>query len=785
MSRIGRTRLPTIAGILSLVAPNVSASLVSPSLRSVPSWLGLLLGLLIGLGGDAPSASAQAPLHYANSETTVREISFRFVDRQTFEPERLREQIVTEAPGFFDRLRNYFEALPGIQGRSFPFDPVTLQKDVVRLRQFYNEHGFPEPKIDYPASQLDTTSNQIHVIFTIREGPILTIRSADFLNATGSNEAAAQFQGDLRDEWQAYRNDQTTFEIGERYTDFKRTQIEDNVQSWLRDRGFAFAQVRSEAEIDSTAHEAALRFFVDPGPRGTISEIQIEGNQSVSTSVIRRELPFEEGDQFSASAVTEGQRQLFDLNLFRVALADVPQQPQDSTVVVRYRVREAELRSFSGQAGYGSQPGVTLEGSWRHRNFYGNARTFIFGLIAETGYPKESPGFVPDFLTRSSIQDPSRRFRASVTLRQPYILTGRLSGTLAPFVQERINPAFDSNPNRPLSLNERQMGVNSTLLYDILPFRTVSLQHSFSRTRQYFLSAAQDSSALDDPLIGDDDLFNKSVFSLSGTFGDADDFINPSRGYIFRPSLQLGGFFFESGVEFARANMEVSGYLPLTEGVEVAGRLFGGTLRPFDESRTNLRIPPSAPTDQRSLNRTYQNRFSDYLFYAGGGSDVRGWVSQLAGGKVLRESTLSGDYVYRPIGAQTKVGTNLEVRLPFPGLGSDWRTAVFVDAAYLTPGSLNLVPPPDLPSVVTDPEGNPVVTQDPAQLLIGSGAGLRYETPFGFIRTDLAYKLTPNTLDLRSPEEVKNTVEEGRPVTDAPIQFFNRFRLHFGIGRSF
>lgn len=772
--------------VFLLVASYVSVPLVPRPFGAYSPCLGLLLVLLAGLGGCAPSASAQAPLHFVNSETTVREISFRFVDHQTFDTDRLKEHIVTEAPGFLARLRNFFKPLPGIQGRTFPFDPVTLQKDVVRLRKFYNEHGFPDPKIDYPASQLDTTSNRIHVIFTIREGPMLTIRSADFLDATGDQEAITLFQGPLRDEWRTFRNKQTPFEVGERYTEFKRTRIEDNVQSWLRDRGFAFAQVQSEALIDSSAYKVDLRFFVDPGPRGIVSEIQIEGNESVSASVIRRELPFEVGDRFSAAKVKAGQRQLFDLNLFRVALADVPSQPRDSTVVVRYRVREAQLRSLSGQAGYGTQPGVTLEGSWRHRNFYGNARTFIAGVVAETGYPQEAPSFLPNFLTRSSLQDPSRRFRASVTLRQPYILTGRLSGSVAPFVQERINPAFKPNPNRPLSLNERQMGVNTTLVYDLLPFRTISFQHSFSRTRQYLRPAAKDTSQFESPLIGEDDLFNKSVFSLSGTFGKADDFISPSRGYIFRPSLQLGGFFFESGVEFARVNMEISGYLPLSDEVGLAGRLFGGTLRPFDESRTNLNIPASAPTDKRRLNLTYQNRFSDYLFYAGGGSDVRGWVSQLAGGKVLRRATLSrGEFVYRPVGARSKIGTNLEVRLPMPGLSSDWRTAAFVDAAYLTPGSLNLIPPPRLTGVVATPEGKAVATPNLSQLLIGTGAGIRYETSFGFIRTDIAYKLTPNVLDLRNPVDVGNAVKAGRPVQAAPTRFLRRFRLHFGIGRSF
>jgi outer membrane protein insertion porin family len=128
----------------------------------------LLLLLVVGLL-PVPVAG-QAPLRLVNDETAVSEISFRFVEGQTFEASRLREQIATNAPGFFARLRNQFAFLPGLRRRSFLFDPVTLQKDVVRLRRFYQQNGFLRPGVDYPASQLDTTANKIHVIFTIREG---------------------------------------------------------------------------------------------------------------------------------------------------------------------------------------------------------------------------------------------------------------------------------------------------------------------------------------------------------------------------------------------------------------------------------------------------------------------------------------------------------------------------------------------------------------------------------------------------------------------------------------
>jgi outer membrane protein insertion porin family len=746
----------------------------------------ILFAILVGLAGLPLQTAAQAPLRSVNSETTVESVSFRFVNSATFDPNRLQDQIATTAPGILTRLRNLVSFLPGLERRQFFFDPVTLQKDVVRLRQFYRQNGFPNPKIDYPASQLDTSDNRIQVIFTVREGPSLDIRDTDVLNADGTAPAATALDEEVREDWRSFRDDK--LQIGGRFTNFEQTQLADEIQRWFRNRGYAFAQVESTASVDTTQYAADLQFRVDPGPRGVISEVQIEGNESIAAPIVLRNLPFSVGDRFSATDVTDGQQELFDLNLFRVAIADVPDQPRDSTVAVRYQVRESRLRSLSGQVGYDTRSGFTLEGSWQHRNFYGNARTFSTNFTADTGLPENPPDFLPGFLTRASSQEVSRQFRASVTLRQPYVFSSRLSGSLAPFVQERLNPALSPNPDRVLSLNERQYGLNSTLVFDVLPYRTLSLQHSVSRTRQFLTTATGDTVRSEAPLAADEDLFNKSVFTLSGTFGDADDFVNPTRGVIVQPSLKVGGFFFESGVEFVRLNTQVSGYLPVSDYVELAGRVSAGSLWPFDESRANL-IPPDTPTEEtQQRNRIFQNRFSDNLFYGGGGSDVRGWAPQLGGGKVLRKSTvLQEGFSYRPIGARAKIGVNLEARFPLPGLGSNWRTGAFVDGAYLTPGPFNLIPPASVPDIVTDAGGTPIST-DPSQLLVGAGAGLRYQTPFGFLRIDLAYKLTPDDLDLRTAEEVGRAVtgnDRPPPVSEIESSTLRRFRVHFGIGRAF
>ncbi|WP_258096223.1 BamA/TamA family outer membrane protein [Salinibacter sp. 10B] len=749
-------------------------------------WWIVLIVAMCGVAWAPPSAVAQAPLYLVDDQTSVREVSFRFVGGKTFDTDRLREQIATAAPGFFARLQNQFSFLPGLQRQAFLFDPVTLQKDVVRLRRFYQQNGFPRPQIDYPVSQLDTASNEIHVIFTVQEGTPLTIRNVSFLGPEGTQPVTNFFGKDLERGWAEFRT-RSTVQPGERYTDFKRTQISNEVQTWLRNRGYAFATVEARAEIDTAATAVELRFLMDPGPLTTISHIRVEGNTSVSDRIVRRELPFKEGDRFSAQQVSDGQRQLFDLNLFRVALADVPEQPRDSTVTVRYRVREAKLRAYSGQIGYGTRPGITMEGSWRHRNFHGNARTLVVNLTADTGFP-EDPARIFPFLSTSTTKTPDRLFRASATLRQPYLFAEQLSGSIEPFIQERRSVSLDQNPNRAFSLlerlglNERQFGLNTTLIYTFLPFRSLSLQHTLARTEQFGGIVDSDSAR------AQTDLFDKSIFTLNGTFGKADDFINPDRGFIIRPSAAVGGGTFSSGVNFWRGSMEASGYLPLSASVQLAGRLFGGGLFPFGKSRDNLAIGPGARDSLLNENQTYQDRFSDHLFYAGGGSDVRGWRSQLAGGKALRNigTEETPDYAYRPIGAQSKVGVNLEARLPFPGLGDRWRTALFMDAAYLETGDLNLVPSPEVSDVVAGPSGTAIRTK-PSRLLVGAGAGLRYQTPFGFVRLDLAYKLTPDQLDLRRPNDIRSQIEKGSPtpVRDADPRTLRRFRFHFGIGRSF
>ncbi|HEX7069606.1 MAG TPA: BamA/TamA family outer membrane protein [Rhodothermales bacterium] len=704
-----------------------------------------------------PLATAQVPLMFVNEDTEVRKISFNFVTTKTFEEQQLQEQLALTEPGFWDKVK---EILPLMSASPHPFDPVVLQKDVVRLRQYYNRNGFLHPDIDYPASQLDTSDNEIHVVFKIDEGPPVIIQDVSFVGPDGSF-AFYQFPGAGQDPWIEFRND-VTVHTGDRYTDFDRIRIQDEALTWLKDRGFAFADVDSEVQIDSIANTADLRFVVDTGPLAYIDSIRVEGNESVSRRVVVRELPFKEGQRFRNRRLIAGQRELFQLNLFRLALVEVPEQPRDTSVTVSVRVREAFPRYVNAQTGYGREAGATLEGQWSHRNFFGGAREFSANLLANTGY----------FARLANQETPARLFRGSVSLRQPYLFVNRLSGLVSPFMQFESDPLLqsttDSRRKLPLDINVREYGLNTTLIYEMLPFRTISLQHSFSRAQFLEFSQSVEGQTRD--------RFNKSIFSLSAVLGKTNDYVRPTRGYLIRPFAEFGGQFLASDINYVKYGAEATYHKPLLPGTALGLRLYFGRMEllagsQYDEE--SLFNSAGRIVESELDKAILENRFDRIRFYAGGGNDVRGWNFQQIGPQVVRVDSVfvDEDGEIQAAGARTEalgglaqLSGNVEMRLPFPGLGPAWTSALFFDFGQVYQG------PPNV-----------------GDLKYAVGAGMRYETLVGFIRLDVGFKLNPSLTDLNTAEDIylyRNGLKYDS-ASDLPNSFMRRFAIHFSIGQAF
>lgn len=741
---------------------------------SAPFRFLLVALIVICAGTTARPAHAQQPLHLVNEQTTVRGVSFRFPETRTFEVDRLSDHVATTAPTFMDRVRR---VVPFVRPRSYPFNPVELQRDVVRLERFYNRNGFLHPRVDYPASQLDTTNNTIHVIFTIWEGPPLIVQDFRFVAPDGEYALSSFEEGDERDAWIAFR-DRLGLRVGSRYTEFQVTRVQDEILTWLQNRGYAFAIVNYDAEIDSTMNTVDLEFRIDAGPLAHVSEVQVQGNESVSRDVVMRHIPLKEGDRFSQTRLIQGQRNLFGINLFRVAVADVPEQPRDSSVVVRYRMSEARHRHISAQTGYGRNGGVQFQSEWTHRNFLGGGRSLNIALGARTG-----------FLSRPvDVLGETRSFTASASLWQPYLFVSDLSASVTPYYtwQRLLSQEVEF----------QEIGLSASLIYQLLPFRTIRLEQTISRAfplGNTQLTVVDPTDVDDEEEIARLEIYDRSILTLAGTFGRADNYVQPSIGYLIRPSLESAGVIF-SGVEYVKASVEGTTYIPLKPRYSIAGRLMAGRIWPYGGSR-----------DQADPQVEY--RFDRVRFPAGGANDVRGWAPGRLGpetpranlmrdadGNLILEEPREGESGRRialsrpgfePEGGLIKIAGNVELRSRFPGLGPAWQLAAFVDAARIYP-SMRQRPSPDLPGEV--------IGIEEARLRVGTGAGIRYQTPVGYIRLDVGMKVNPSFSDLRDPEDVfrwryREALRELNPLEPEygppEERFWRRFQLHISIGQAF
>ncbi|MEZ4699919.1 MAG: BamA/TamA family outer membrane protein [Rhodothermales bacterium] len=728
-------------------------------------WLIVAAALIGGAGAEVYGQ----PLNLINEDTQVRRISFVFQGRShRFDGKELLPNMVTQAPGFWDR---FDKINPFREVSTFPFDPIELQRDVVRLRNFYNRNGFPGARIGYAASQLDTAANRIHIVLGIQEGQPLIIQDVSFQNP-GGDYIFNEFSGPMRDDWFRFR-DQLSLRAGDRYTEIERLDIQDRLLEWMQNKGFAFANVDAEALVDTTYLAVDLTYTIDTGPIGYVSAIDVEGVASVDTHVVIRELPFKVGDRYDSSKLRAGQQQLFGLNLFRVALADLPEQPADSTVDVRIRVREAKPRYITAETGYAREKGIGFNGEWLNRNFMGSARNLSARLTAETGVLGTTGGFTS---ANTVGKLPARLFRFSLSLRQPYLFTNRTSGIVAPFLEFRNDPQLPAS-ERFLDINRGEYGVSTTLIYELLPYRPITLQHTLSRILQEFQSDRAVS-------LSSRDLYNQSTVGVNATLGRTDNYLAPSSGYLVRPFLETAGRAFASGLQYNKAGIELVGYLPASERLNVSGRLFLAKMWAFGTSRRALndrfcalesQIAPDDPRDVLRC-RTYEARFDPVFFYAGGSSDVRGWDYQLLGEKVARADTLkqngavvldengvpvfSGFY-YERLGGTAKVAANLEARTPIGSRTSDWQAALFLDAGQVPNGPFTF-----------------------NKFQYAAGAGLRYRTIVGVIRLDVAYKLNPSRADLVRPEGA--FLFENGLTSDPPRErFMRRFGLHISIGQAF
>ena len=665
-------------------------------------------------------------------------VRIEITGNQWFDMETIRERILMREKSFQMRRGRYSESL--------------LDRDIAAIEDLYRSNGFRDVAVRRRVEQNYLGERgDLAVFITIEEGRPTLVED---LIVTG----VEKIPGDRFLPMLASV-------AGQPYSELSIATDRSLILAEYFDAGYQDASFEWEARPSPEQDRVVIEYHIREGEslytRGAI----VAGLVHTKPHLVEQQILLRSGEPLSQGAMFDTQRRLYDLGVFsRVDVALQNPQGEEPAKNVLLQVEEARrwVVGFGGGAEFARlggntadvsdpvggatfSPRVTIETT--RLNFRGightlNVRTRLSGLQQRALFTYEAPrwsGSEKWRMTLSALYDTSRNVR---TFRGT-----RLEGALQ--LQHRLS--------RPSTALYRYTFRRTTIDEETLQISPFLVPVAARPVRVALLSGTYIQDRRDDPTDAGRGLYNTLDLSFAnGSWGSQRDFLRVlgqnatyhrlSSRVVLARSLQIG-LMFAAG--------------ELSEG-DLAGS--GLTVRPL--SAPDARIPISE------------------RFYSGGANSHRGFPVNQAGPR----DPVTGF----PIGGGASLVNSVELR--FPLIGENIRGVLFHDAGnvYSSPADIGFSSSQDSKTSVRR-EGLPprsrilslredqTTVYDFDYMVHALGLGVRYRTPIGPIRFDVAYTLNP-------PRFVgftgtRNDLLENRGAVSE--QRISRFQFHFSLGQTF
>ena len=420
----------------------------------------------------------------------------------------------------------------------------------------------------------------------------------------------------------------------------------------LGEEGFAEAKLgEQDVEVNHQTHLATLSLPVNPGPVARFGMMRVSGKPPFSARHVALIARFKRGDPYQRSKIDDLRRALIATTL--VANANIKLVPVQGGRVVDLDVElePAPSHTIAGDIGYGTGQGALIEATWTDRNFFNPEGAVTLRGIAGTMEQLAGVEFRrSNFLQRDQTFD--AQFTASHQKFDAYeaktiLLAGHIE-RLSNFIwQKKWTWSYGAQ-----LLATDEHGVFSAA--------------GAKDTRTFFIAA----------------------LPVTLGYDGSDSLLDPTRGFRLSGWISPEYSGHAQSLTYARSQIDVSAYHPVSDRVVVAGRVRLGTILGADA----FDLAPSR------------------RFYSGGGGSVRGYGYQQLGPK-----DVDGD----PIGGRGLMEFAIESRIRLKQFGGNFGVVPFFDGG----------------SLATD------AVPDFSEWRFAAGLGLRYYSMFGPIRVDFGIPL--------------------------------------------
>jgi translocation and assembly module TamA len=398
-----------------------------------------------------------------------------------------------------------------------------------------------------------------------------------------------------------------------------------------------------EVVVDHADHTVRPAFHIAAGPAVHLDGVRLETKSRTRADWVRYLAPWKAGQLYTPEVVAELERRLLDTQIYdqvTVALAPPDQTTAQGQRPVIVNLADRSARSLDVSAGYASIEGADVDVRWSLFDRFGRADTLALeGRYSQIGS------------------------RLGIDLTLPH---WRTPGNTLKLTAEGFRDTTDAYDQTGEALR-------------------ADLTHRYGRTSYLTRGLSLVKSRVNDKHTGALDLLALKGL-LAFAVDRSSDPLNPTHGWRAEARLEPTGVTSDGGLVYARAQAQVSAYLPLDAGEDTvaAGRLKLGSI-------VGGRLAAVPAFDR---------------FYAGGGGSVRGYGYQAVGPRYADGL---------PQGGLSLFEASAEMRHDFGLFGA----VAFVDA-----GSVGASVNPDFKDV-----------------RFAVGLGLRYNLPFAPLRLDVARPL--------------------------------------------
>ncbi len=271
--------------------------------------------------------------------------NLRFVGNTVFEKDDLIGKIETRERWW----------LSWLTGRG-AYQEDIMEIDIERIKAAYQDVGYQDVKVTPPQVTL-VDDEYLDVLIEIDEGPLYHVGtidvSGDLMREKGELLSLLKLKpGDV----------------------FSRLELRNSVLALTdlyADNGYAYANVSPLPEKNEQTHIINLNLDIEQGRQIYVEKIVVRGNNKTRDKVIRREIPIQEGELYSARKIKAANRNIRNLGFFdEVNLIDKPGSEPDKSVL-DVSVAEKPTGTFSIGMGYSSVDKVIAQGSISQDNLFG------------------------------------------------------------------------------------------------------------------------------------------------------------------------------------------------------------------------------------------------------------------------------------------------------------------------------------------------------------------------------------------------------------------------------